>query len=102
MANYDPDRPRPSIDATAALPGDARADEAPETPPAAALDGPDNGGSAERDADPVPAPASHLLPRQAEPVDRRLLAAFGGAVVIGWLMAAGLAWWLWRRWRRRA
>lgn len=101
MANYDPNRPRPSIDAAAALPGDALADECPETPPAVAVDGSDDGASAEHDADPAPAPASQLLPRQAEPVDRRLLAAFGGAVAVGWLVAGGLAWWLWRRWRRR-
>ena len=95
MANYDPKRPRPSIDAAAALPGDALAGAEPETPPAAP------GDDAEHDADPAPAPASHLLPRRAEPVDRRLLAAFGGAVAVGWLAAAALAWWLWRRWRRQ-
>ena len=95
MANYDPNRPRPSIDAAAALPGDALPDNDADAPPAAP------GDSAEHDADPAPAPASHLLPRQAEPVDRRLLAALGGAVAVGWLVAAAFAWWLWRRWRRR-
>ena len=95
MANYDPNRPRPTVDAAAALPGDLQAPEVPETPSAA----PEH--AADTDADPAPAPASHLLPRQAEPVDRRLLAAFGGAVAVGWVIAAVVAWWLWRRWRRR-
>lgn len=98
MANYDPNRPRPSVDGTAALPGDLPAAEPAETPAAPTAAG---APVADTDADPAPAPASHLLPRQAEPVDRRLLAAFGGAVAVGWLIAAAVAWWLWRRWRRR-
>ena len=110
MANYDPNRPRPSVDGTAALPGDLPAPEDSEPPvtsptaPAEHSAGAEPTAAAEpadTDADPAPAPASHLLPRQAEPVDRRLLAAFGGAVAVGWLIAAVAAWWLWRRWRRR-
>ena len=119
MANYDPNRPRPSIGATAALPGDAlpaepqrplpssHAPDAPdELPPSRAPDADDEPpsqpapGSAsgpDSDTDPAPAPASRLLPRQAEPVDRRWLAALGGAVAVGWVLAAALAWWLWRR-----
>lgn len=102
MANYDPNRPRPSVDGTAALPGDLPATHDTETP-AAATAAPTGAGApvADTDADPAPAPASHLLPRQAAPVDRRVLAAFGGAVAVGWLLAAVAAWWLWRRWRRR-
>lgn len=98
MANYDLNRPRPSVDGTAALPGDLPAAEDAET-----LSTPTGAGSsvADTDVDPAPAPASHLLPRQAEPVDRRVLAAFGGAVAFGWVIAAAVAWWLWRRWRRR-
>ena len=95
MANYDPNRPRPSVDGTAALPGDLPAPDAVDEPPV------EPAHTADTDADPAPAPASHLLPRQAEPVDRRLLAAFGGAVAVGWMVAAIVAWWLWRRWRRR-
>ncbi len=103
MANYDPNRPRPLVDAAAALPGDAlgtdppqsQSQSEPQTPPAGQVGITEH--SAEHEADPAPGTASRLLPRQAEPVDRRLLAIFGGVVAIGWLVAAGLVWWLWRR-----
>lgn len=114
MANYDPNRPRPSVDGAAALPGDVPAVEGAGTPAASSAAGapvadadagpvpssaPEH--AADSDADPAPAPATHLLPRQAEPVDRRLLAAFGGTVAVGWLAAAAVAWWMWQRRRRR-
>ncbi|WP_419842050.1 hypothetical protein [Candidatus Poriferisodalis sp.] len=102
MANYDANRPRPSIDEAAALPGDLpSADIAPNIPERAEhpehTEAPEQGADSE--ADPPPAPASRLLPRRTEPVDRRLLAALGGAVAVGWLIAAAVGWWLWRRWR---
>ena len=116
MAEYNPNRPRPSVDGAAALPGDLapagspdapltsaeHAADAPVTPPQHGVDVPltPPEHSVDTDADPATPSASHLLPRQAEPVDRRLLAAFGGAVAVGWLAAALAAWWLWRRWRR--
>lgn len=106
MAEYNPNRPRPSVDGSAALPGDLVPAEPPDAtpaPPEHAVDAPltPPEHSVDTDADPATPPASHLLPRQAEPVDRRLLAAFGGAVAVGWLVAALATWWLWRRWRRR-
>ena len=121
MANYDPNRPRPSIDATAALPGDALAagssardaevDPATRDPvevdPAeveAAESDPvevDPAGVDPAEVDPVPGPASRLLPRQAEPVDRRWLAALVGAAAVGALAAVAVAWWLWHRRRGR-
>ncbi|WP_428121760.1 hypothetical protein [Candidatus Poriferisodalis sp.] len=95
MVSYNPNRPRPNMDAGASLPGDP----------------PQLGGSAlaheavardpEPESDPATPPASHLLPRQAKPVDPQLLYALGGAMAFGGVLVAAMAWWLWRRWRRR-
>ncbi len=102
MATYDPNRPRPTIDETAELPGDLRVPQSEsavaDVSGGGATSGADTGADSE--VDPPTGPVSRLLPRQAEPVDRRWLAALGAAVAIGWLAAALLTWWLWRRRRR--
>lgn len=91
MADYKPDRPRPNIDAGYTLPGDLPHAPEPVSPAA----------DPEPESDPASGPASHLLPRQAKPVDRRLLVATGAAIAISGMIVVCLAWCLWRRRRRR-
>ncbi len=95
MVSYNPNRPRPKIDAEDLLPGDPPQPGGSE-PSQVALE-----RDPEPESDPATAPASRLLPRQAEPVDPQLLYALGGAMALGGVLVAALAWWMWRRWRRR-
>ncbi len=95
MVSYNPNRPRPNMDAGALLPGDPQQLDGSESAQDALV------GDPEPESDPATAPASRLLPRQAKPVDPQLLYALGGAMALGGVLVAALAWWMWRRWRRR-
>ena len=95
MVSYNPNRPRPSIDAGTVLPGDPLHLGGSVPVNESVVHDP------EPESDPATAPASRLLPRQAKPVDPQLLYALGGAMAAGGVLVAVLAWWMWRRWRRR-